>query len=117
MIEPDLLPPEPPPVDQAEQRHVDPRGWPAAIIAMVAIGLWALRPAPAPTVPVRIATVDSTPWMVDALPGIGARTRERCWRAVQVGDLMALPERARPIAHQVFRPPDPATRSANPPAP
>ena len=116
MIEADLLPVEPAAVAPELTREVDPRGWVAVIIVLIVVGCWSLRPPPAPTIPQRIAIAQVEPWMVDALPGIGARTRERYWRLVRDGALTALPERARAIAHQVFTRGEAPTHSAPPPA-
>lgn len=116
MHETDLLPAEPAP-DVAGPCETDPRGWPMALVAMALIGVAALRPAPAPEVPERVVGSRCESWMVDALPGIGPRTRERHRQHVRDGAPDALPVRARTIARQVFILPEPTTRSAALPAP
>jgi hypothetical protein len=102
MLEPHLLPSEHPPAHE-ETGEIDPRGWLMATVAMVLIGLWSMRPAPAPVVPERVDCALSEPWMVDALPGIGPRTRDRYWQIVRAGSLAGLPERSRTMARQAFR--------------
>lgn len=86
-------------------QHVDGRGGLAVIVAMALIGLISLRAAPAPTEPSRVALSaigDNEAWMADALPGIGAKTREAMFHHLRAGHLEALPERARQMARQVF---------------
>lgn len=102
MLERDLLPPEVVSVDDSLPTVVDTRGWLVAIVALVVIGLATLRPAPAPGIPERIANTRSEAWMVDALPGIGNRTRERHLQAVRDGRHTALPVRSQDVALQVF---------------
>lgn len=117
MLEQDLLPAEPAPAIAEQPREIDPRGWLAVIVLMVLVGVWSSRPSPSPAIPDRITTSRCEPWMVDALPGIGARTRERYRRVVQAGDLSALPQRAQAIARQVFTWSDSPRRSAIPVVP
>jgi len=101
-MESGLLPAEAPLVTPVTSSEIDGRGWIMVIIAMLAIGWWSHRPAPAPAVPIRIPTEMSEPWMADALPGIGVKTRDVHWRHLKAGVIADLPERARNIARQVF---------------
>jgi hypothetical protein len=97
-----LLPPEPVASASSASSEIDARGWLVVIVAMVAIGWWSHRPVPAPVEPIRIPTTASELWMADALPGIGAKTREAHWRHLRAGAISELPERARAIARQIF---------------
>jgi hypothetical protein len=75
----------------------------ALIALMLGIGVLALlRPARTPGVPPRIATAEVQPWMVEALPWVGAKTAVKAMRAVQGGRLSELPARARGVASEVF---------------
>ena len=113
-MEAGLLPPEPVPLAADGAVAVDPRGWPALLVAMVLIAFWSLRPSPAPRVPDAVPCGAAAPWMVDALPGIGPRTRDTHWRQVRAGHQDQLPARARETARQVFS--WPATSSGAAPA-
>lgn len=117
-MEQDLIPPEPAVASPASSL-VDGRGWVMAVVAMVVIGVWTLRPAPAPSEPGRISAATSEPWMADALPGVGVKTRDEQWRRIRAGAIEALPERARAIAREVFTWPDPhpTTGSSRPSRP
>lgn len=101
ITEQDLLPPEPVMV-AAESQQVDGRGWLMVMIAMVVIGLWSLKPAPAPSEPHPIPYARSEAWMADALPGVGIKTRDQQWQRIRAGQLDTLPASARAIARQVF---------------
>ena len=81
---------------------IDQRGGVTVIVALVALGLWSLRPPPTPSEPVRVAPAASEAWMADALPGVGVKTRVLTWRHLQQGQLNGVPERARKTATQVF---------------
>jgi hypothetical protein len=89
-----------------------------ALVAMVSIGLWTLRAPPSPSEPGRIPNAASEPWMADALPGVGIKTRDEQWRKIRAGALNALPERARDLAREVFIWSDrhPTTGSPRPPS-
>ncbi len=97
-----MVPPDPAITKMTVAAEVDPRGGVAVIAAMVAIGLWSLRPAPAPAIPARVASVGCEEWMADALPGVGVKTRHAIWQLIQHGDRQRLPERTRAMATQVF---------------
>lgn len=111
MLERDLLPPDAPSVDESVPTVVDTRGWLVAMVALVVIGLVTLRSAPAPDIPERIANTQGEAWMVDALPGIGSRTRERHLQSVRDGRRAALPSRSQEVASQVFIWPTPTHTS------
>lgn len=102
MMENGLVPPEPPELPPTISSEIDRRGWLTVIAAMLMIGWWSHRPDPLPAEPIRIPTVMSEPWMADALPGIGVKTREAHWQHVRAGDITDLPERARAMAGQMF---------------
>ena len=114
MIEADLLPTDPATHPSEPSRAIDARGWCAAIVLLALAGVWSLRTPPVPGIPQRIEVTQAEPWMVDTLPGIGARTRERYWRVVRTGVATALPERARAIARQVFTWPEGPRRNEPP---
>jgi hypothetical protein len=61
-----------------------------------------LRPAPGARIPQRMPSEHAQTWMTDALPGIGTKTRERTAQAIRSGQWNNLPDRARPLAEQVF---------------
>ena len=74
---------------------------------MAGIGSLALlRPVRLPGVPPRVATAEVQPWMIEALPWVGAKTAPKAMRAVQAGRLADLPARARGIAGEIFIWPD-----------
>jgi hypothetical protein len=101
-MESGLLPPDPTVLPPRSGSEIDNRGWLMVIVAMVVIGWWSHRPVPAPAEPIRIPTAMSESWMADALPGIGAKTREAHWRHLRAGAISQLPERARAIARQIL---------------
>src|SRR5687768_6081546 len=112
-MEQGLIPPDPVVAPPAGPLGVDGRGWVKVLAAMVLIGLWGLRSPPSPGEPRRISNALSEPWMADALPGIGIKTRDGHRRNIRSGAIEALPERARVVARQVFTWPDPAPPSGN----
>ena len=105
-MEQGLIPPDPMTAPPAGSLAIDGRGWVTALVAMVLIGLWTFRAPPGPSEPRRIPTAMSEPWMADALPGVGIKTRDEQWRKVRAGTIDALPERARGMARVVFTWPD-----------
>lgn len=117
-MEQGLVPLEPIVVKPDGAQEIDGRGWLMVLVAMVLIGLWALRPSPAPDKPQPVLVAQSEPWMADALPGIGAKTRAANWQRIRSGMFEALPERARETAREVFiwPPTPPPTGSQLPPA-
>ncbi len=102
MAEQDLVICEPAVVVTSGTLEVDGRGWLMALIAMVMIGLWSLRPSPAPIQPQQIPHQQSVVWMADALPGVGVKTRDLQWQRIQAGEIDSLPQRSRGIAREVF---------------
>lgn len=101
-MESGLIPPEPLAFAPSAGSEIDHRGWLTVIVAMLLIGWWSHRPVPSPVEPLRIPTVMSEPWMADALPGIGVKTREVNWQHLRSGAITELPERARGMARQIF---------------
>lgn len=116
ITEQDLLPPGPVMIAAGSQQ-IDARGWLMVIIAMVGIGGWSLRPAPAPSEPQRIPHARSEVWMADALPGVGPKTREQHWQRLKDGRLDSVSEPARIVARQIFSWEEPPQTSGDAPQP
>ncbi len=101
-MEPGLVPSVPAPITEAVSAGVDARGGVTVFLAVVVIGLCSLRSPPTPSEPLRVPVALSEPWMADALPGVGGKTRDAVWRRLQHERPADLPERARVVAGQLF---------------
>jgi hypothetical protein len=72
----------------------------ASLLALLALAF--VRQPAAPEPPPRIPASACEAWMADALPGVGAKSREHIAAAIRSGELASLPPRARALARELF---------------
>lgn len=101
-MEAGMVPPEPAVTATTHTDQIDGRGGVTLLVVMTVISLWGLRSAPGPSEPLRIRPEVGEPWMAQALPGIGVKTRAVMWHHLQAGAVSELPARTRATALQVF---------------
>ncbi len=72
------------------------------IALLAAICASALARHPPAREPARLPAAACAPWMADALPGVGRKTRDAAAAAIRSGDLAKLPPAARTRAREWF---------------
>ncbi len=76
----------------------------ALVLVMLVIAGLAWRPAPGANIPPRLALSDAAPWMADALPGVGPKSRDQVATQLRQGNIKAIPSRARATIDSLFSP-------------
>jgi hypothetical protein len=74
----------------------------ALVLVMLVIAGLAWRPAPGANIPPPMALSDAAPWMADALPGVGPKSRDQVAKQLQQGSIKDIPARARAMVGHLF---------------
>ncbi len=76
----------------------------ALVLVMLVIAGLAWRPAPGANIPPLMPLSDATPWMADALPGVGPKSRDQIATQLRQGNIKEIPTRARATIDRLFSP-------------